>query len=272
MYHIGMDFGAVSSQRYFVVVSIFLVLLFTMLEPEALTGTGFMLRLFFWTIQISILIPLLIYVQITIQKFKFFDISNVWIKVTIGGLISSIIFIPIGLSIDYLLNLDDWTNIKNFTDLYPLIIEEMTGVVGPVTLTWIGINAPRILRLNFEIPTIKNEAKKKETDLQTLKTPHILTLIPKDIGDNIIYMASEMHYLRIVTTKGEALELYSLHNAIEELNALCTGIRTHRAFWVNKTHIDKLVGKPPHRNILTSQGYLVPVSRRQYSTVKSFLE
>lgn len=267
-----MDFGAVSSKRYFLAVSAFLVLLFTMLELESIAGTGFFVSLLFWSIQIGLLIPLLITVQTTMQQIRIFNHLNVWIKIAVSGLIASFLFIPLALGIDYALGLDDWTDIKTLQDALPLIIEEIGGVVGPVTLTWIGINAPRILRLNFQTPTTDTNIKKKESDLPAEIVPYIYSILPKNIGRDIVYIASEMHYLRVVTTKGKALELYSLNNAIKELAGVCEGVQTHRAYWVSKSHIDQIVGKAPNRNILTKQGYLVPISRRQYSAVRAFVD
>ena len=267
-----MDFGAVSSKKYFAAVSAFLVLIFTMLEPSVLTGAGFFFSLLFWTIQIVLLISLLISVQMTMQKVTIVNRLNVWIKIAAGGLISSFLFIPVALGIDYMLGQDDWNGIKKLHDMTPLIIEEIRGVVGPVTLTWIGINAPRILRLNFQIPTADPDIKDKKSDLPALKEPNIVTILPKKLGKDIIYIASEMHYLRIVTTKGETLELYSLQTAIKELAAICEGIQTHRAYWVNKAHIHQIVGRPTNRQILTKQGCVVPISRRRYTLVKEFLE
>ena len=267
-----MDFGAVSSQRYFVSVSAFLVLLFTMLEPANLTGAGFFFSLLFWTVQIALLMSLLISVQITMQKVRILDRLNVWIKVAVGGLISSFLFIPFALGIDYVLGLDDWNGIKKFHDILPLINDEIGGVVGPVALTWIGINAPRILRLDFRIPTADPNIKEEKSDPTASKERNIVTILPKKLGQDIIYIASEMHYLRIVTTKGETLELYSLQTAIKELSAIYEGIQTHRAYWVNKAHIDQIVGKPAKRQILTKQDHVVPISRRRYTLVKEFLE
>jgi DNA-binding LytR/AlgR family response regulator len=83
---------------------------------------------------------------------------------------------------------------------------------------------------------------------------------------------SELHYLRIVTTQGETLQLYNLQNAIDELKDLYDGLQTHRSYWVNKTHVDKIIGKAADRKILTKQGHLIPISRRQYTAVKSRLE
>jgi DNA-binding LytR/AlgR family response regulator len=82
---------------------------------------------------------------------------------------------------------------------------------------------------------------------------------------------SELHYLRIVTTQGETLQLYNLQNAIDELKDLYDGLQTHRSYWVNKAHVDKIIGKASDRKILTKQGHLIPISRRQYTAVKSRL-
>jgi hypothetical protein len=269
MYYRVMNFGYVSSQRYFFWVSVFLILLFTMLEPESLAGESIFTSLLFWAVQISILIPLLIITHNFLQNIRIFDHLNPWFKTGMAGFIASVIFIPIGLGIDYVLGLDDWGKIQRLKDALPLILEEAGGIIGPVTLTWIAINAPKILQLNFQSPIIienkKSEPEKKDN-------PYILSLIPHALGRDIIYLMSELHYLRIVTTEGETLQLYNLQNAIDELKDLYDGLQTHRSYWVNKAHVDKIIGKTSDRKILTKQGYLIPISRRQYTIVKSRLE
>jgi hypothetical protein len=267
MYYGDMNFGSVSSQRYFFWVSVFLILLFTMLQPEALAGEGFLTSLVFWTVQISILIPLLIFTHGFLQTIGIFDHFNPWLKTGLAGFLASLLFVPIGLGIDYVLGLDDWSEIVTVREVLPIVFEEAGGIIGPVTLTWIAINAPRILQLNFQTPVIL-EDKKKEPEPEKPAEPHILSLIPRELGHDIIYLMSELHYLRIVTTKGETLQLYNLQNAVEELKDLYEGIQTHRSYWVNKAHIEKIVGKAQERNILTKQGYLIPISRRQYGSVK----
>ncbi|MFN5174746.1 MAG: LytTR family DNA-binding domain-containing protein [Holosporaceae bacterium] len=264
-----MSFGSVSSQRYFFWISVFLILLFTMLEPEALAGESIFTSLLFWAVQISILIPLLIITHSFLQNIRLFDHLNPWFKTGMAGFIASLIFIPIGLGIDYVLGLDDWGKIQTLKDALPLILEEAGGIIGLVTLTWIAINAPRILQLNFQSPIII-ENKKSEPEKKT--NPYILSLIPHALGRDIIYLMSELHYLRIVTTQGETLQLYNLQNAIDELKDLYDGMQTHRSYWVNKAHVDKIIGKAPDRKILTKQGNLIPISRRQYTAVKSRFE
>jgi len=269
VYYINMHFGSVSSQRYFLWVSVFLILLFTLLEPESLAGQSVFASLVFWTIQISILIPLLILTHNFLQRVNFFDHYNPWFKTGMAGFTASLIFLPLGLGIDYVLGLDNWDKIQTLEDGLPLIIEEAGGIIGPVTLTWIAINAPRILQLNFQSPIII-ENKKSEPEKKT--NPYILSLIPHALGRDIIYLMSELHYLRIVTTQGETLQLYNLQNAMDELKDLYDGMQTHRSYWINKAHVEKIVGKAGNKKILTKQGHLIPISRRQYTAVKSSLE
>jgi hypothetical protein len=269
MYYTVMNFGSVSSQRYFFWVSVFLILLFTLLEPESLAGESVLTSLVFWTLQISILMPLLIFTHRFLQQIKFFDHFNPWVKTGMAGFLVSLIFVPIGLGIDYVIGLDDWAGIQTLEEALPLILEEASGIIGPIPLTWMAINAPRILQLNFQSPIILEE-KNKEQKPEKNSDPFILSLIPPELGQDIIYLMSELHYLRIVTAKGETLQLYNLQNAMDELKDLYEGVQTHRSYWVNKAHVEKIVGRAPDRNILTKQGHLVPISRRQYTRVKKF--
>jgi len=263
-----MHFNSVSSQRYFFGVSVFLILLFTMLEPESIAGASVLASLIFFIIQFSILMPLLIYTHGFLQKIPFFEHLNPWLKTGLAGFTASLVFVPIGLGIDYIMGLDDWSNVKTPEQILSLGLEETIGIVGPVTLTWIAINAPRILQLNFQNPAIP-DAKQNETEPPPSDEPCILSLIPHDLGRDIIYLMSELHYLRIVTTKGETLQLYNLQNAMEELKMLYDGLQTHRSYWINKIHAEKIVGKAPDRKILMKQGYVIPISRRKYTNIKS---
>ncbi len=82
---------------------------------------------------------------------------------------------------------------------------------------------------------------------------------------------SELHYIRVVTLKGEMLILHNLKDAISELPADLIGIQTHRSFWVNLKYIEKILKKKLQSVLILSNGKSVPVSRRRISSVKNFL-
>jgi DNA-binding LytR/AlgR family response regulator len=91
------------------------------------------------------------------------------------------------------------------------------------------------------------------------------------IGIDIIYLMSELHYIRVVTLKGEMLILYNLKDAISELPVDLIGIQIHRSFWVNLKYIEKIIKKKLQNILILSNGKSVPVSRRRLSLVKNFL-
>jgi DNA-binding LytR/AlgR family response regulator len=82
---------------------------------------------------------------------------------------------------------------------------------------------------------------------------------------------SELHYIRVVTLKGEMLILHNLKDAISELPVDLIGIQTHRSFWVNLKYIEKIIKKKLQSVLILSNGKSVPVSRRRISLVKNFL-
>jgi DNA-binding LytR/AlgR family response regulator len=150
----------------------------------------------------------------------------------------------------------------------------------PTILTWVAINAPRILNLNFS--NISHNKKVQSTSLE--ETPNdkkqfnsvskneFLAKFSDEIGTDIIYLVSEWHYIRVVTSKGEMLILHNLKDAISELPSDLIGIQTHRSFWVSLKYIDSISEKKPQCLLMLSNGNSIPVSRRRLGLVKDFLE
>jgi DNA-binding LytR/AlgR family response regulator len=83
---------------------------------------------------------------------------------------------------------------------------------------------------------------------------------------------SELHYIRVVTLKGQMLILHNLKDAISELPLDLIGIQTHRSFWVNIKYVDSTMVKKLQNFLMLSNGNSIPVSRRRLRLVKDFLE
>jgi DNA-binding LytR/AlgR family response regulator len=154
------------------------------------------------------------------------------------------------------------------------LLDEIMGTLFPVTFTWVAINAPRVLGLNFsqmQIPSgsIKGKAASKETQPQTAR---FLKLIRREADEDIVYIRSELHYVRAVTLKGETLVLYNLKDAIVELEQNCEGIQTHRSYWVSGRHIKKLQNNNGKKYVIAGAGHKIPISRRRVKAVKDFMK
>ena len=268
-----------STQKYFFWVSVFLILLFTLLNPAGTLGVDFGLRLLIWTVQIGILVPTFIIIHIKLQKIQIFDHLNDWYKILLSGLIGCFFFLPFGLAIDYVTGLDDWSKFRNLSESYTIVINEIGSLFPTAILTWVAINAPRILNFNFSkispveqvklIPSEQTSNYEKQFDFESKN--EFLAKFSDKIGTDIIYLMSELHYIRVVTLKGEMLILHNLKDAISELPVDLIGIQTHRSFWVNLKYIEKIIKKKLQSVLILSNGKSVPVSRRRISSVKNFL-
>lgn len=268
-----------STQKYFFWVSIFLILLFTLLNPAGTLGVDFGLRLLIWTVQIGILVPTFIIIHIKLQKIQIFDHLNDWYKILLSGLIGCFFFLPFGLAIDYVTGLDDWSKFRNLSESYTIVINEIGSLFPTAILTWVAINAPRILNFNFSKISAVEQVKlmpseqtpNYEKQFDSVSKNEFLAKFSYKIGTDIIYLMSELHYIRVVTLKGEMLILYNLKDAISELPVDLIGIQTHRSFWVNLKYIEKIIKKKLQNILILSNGKSVPVSRRRLSLVKNFL-
>lgn len=94
-----------------------------------------------------------------------------------------------------------------------------------------------------------------------------LNQVPAWVGRDIVYLMAGLHYLRVVTTRGQRLVLYNLKDAVDELTA-DTGIQTHRSYWASFAHARRLVKRDGKVFLMMDDGHEVPVSRRRASRVK----
>lgn len=269
-----MDFSQIHTRNYFMSVALFLTALFTLLEPEGSVETSALLRLVQWLLQVSVPLVMLVLVHLLLSRSITFDHLGPWWKLSISGLLGGVLFTPVALALDFAFGIDAWPVMDHSMHLFQLFLDEMVGVVPPILVVWLGINAPRVLRLDFSepLPASAEPARKSafatDSPQEKTETPisGLLQQLPTALGQDIVYLMSELHYLRVVTTTGNALVLYSLRDAVDELGG--AGTQTHRAFWAAFAHIEKIVTRNGRTELLMRDGSLVPVSRRQASRVK----
>jgi hypothetical protein len=269
-----MDLRSTPAFKYYFWAGLSLILIFTVIKPAGTDDTGLTDRFVIWTIQIALLLPMLIGLHILLQSSNVFNHLNPWLKLTLSGIMGAVLFVPFGLGIDYVFNLDDWEGITNLGGALPIIAEEIVNTLLPVTLTWIAINAPRILELNFkELNASVSPAAKPETKEAAVKASNaFLSNIPTEIGNDIIYLKSELHYVRVVTSLGERLVLFNLKDAIADLETFMEGIQTHRSYWVSGRHIESMLSDKNTKFIHTTSGQKIPVSRRKLSETRQYMQ
>jgi hypothetical protein len=267
------DAAAVSVAQYFFFSSLALVVIFAWMEPAGAAGIGFAKGLVFWTIQIAILIPLLIRVQhLASHYFARQVLHSPWMQTAASGIVAALLFVPIAYFLDILFAIPEK---ESSMGLVHGLLDEASGVVVPVTVTWLALNAPWILQLDFSRRSTKVAIQ--ELDSYTAKpssgaqppTRFIQELRSRASGD-LISISSELHYVRVVTTDTQVMFLYNLKDAIEELPT-DAGVQIHRSHWVSKDHVKSLTKRNGSFEATLSNGKRLPVSRRKYSEVKHLL-
>lgn len=267
-------YSSISVARYFLFSSLALIVVFAWMEPTGASGIGFFKGLLFWTLQFSILIPLLSFTQNQLSHcIKFHFSYSPWIITALAGLIGAILFVPIAYLIDILLTIPEYS-VGN--GILAGLWGEAIGVVPPVVITWIALNTPWIIKLDFSETNLANPKiidKTENKDSPSLRedlNPPSSFLIELKIRakGELISISSELHYLRVVTTESEVMFLYNLKDAINELPK-DIGVQIHRSHWVSKNHIKEVRVKEGRTECVLSNDKSLPISRRKYSSVKT---
>lgn len=265
---------AVSVEQYFFFSSLVLVVLFAWMEPSGAAGIGFGKGLIFWTIQISILIPLLISIQHFASHYVTLKAPQTpWIQTTLSGIVAALLFVPIAYFLDALFAIpEDEPSMGMLRGL----LDEASGVVVPVTVTWLALNAPWILQLDFSIkhtePAPQEPASHQARASKDAEQPsRFLQEVRSRASGDLISISSELHYVRVVTTDTEVMFLYNLKDALKELPSEA-GVQIHRSHWVSKGHVKGLTKRNGSSECTLSNGKKLPVSRRKYAEVKGLLE
>jgi len=263
----------VSVERYFLFSSLALIVIFTWMEPVGTSGIGFLPGLIFWTIQVSILIPLLITAQHLISHYVNLRVPQApWIQTAMSGLVAATLFVPVAFFLDVLFGMPE---VVSWNSLLPELLDEASGVVVPVTITWLALNAPWILQLNFSQRQTNATCEQQSYDQglstsETKQPSRFLQELRSRAPGDLICISSELHYLRVTTTKAEVMFLYNLKDAIDELPSN-SGVQVHRSHWVAKEHVKRLSKKDGNTECILSNGKILPVSRRKAAEVKNLL-
>ena len=95
--------------------------------------------------------------------------------------------------------------------------------------------------------------------------------LPPEIGRDIIALQAQDHYVQVTTSKGSALVLLRMSDAVNDLGGL-DGLQIHRSWWVNLRHASHLGKSATGRvQLVMDNGLCVPVPRSRQSEVKRLL-
>jgi DNA-binding LytR/AlgR family response regulator len=96
----------------------------------------------------------------------------------------------------------------------------------------------------------------------------LLSRLPSRLGDEIVALEAEDHYLRVHTTLGSNLILMRLSDAIAGIEP-DLGLQVHRSWWVADDAICEIIRSEQRTHLKLSNGLLVPVGRTYSAAVRS---
>lgn len=95
--------------------------------------------------------------------------------------------------------------------------------------------------------------------------------LPPELGDDIISLSMNDHYVEVTTALGQHLILMRMSDAIEELENL-PGAQTHRSHWVSAQHARKVVRNGSKYEVRLSDGRKLPVSQTHLEETRALIK
>jgi DNA-binding LytR/AlgR family response regulator len=138
------------------------------------------------------------------------------------------------------------------------------------------LNTPRLLKLNFA--TVSPDPRSDRADIASATHPAVesyltdsepdnpfLAELPSALGNDVIALSSDLHYLHVHTTNGKTMLLYNLRDAMAALGN--RGRQVHRSHWIADAHVRRLRRRNSQLVCVMSNDLEIPVSRRRQKVV-----
>ena len=265
------------------IVGIVLVGLFVLMKPEASLGLSFLERLVFWSLQVGIGLAGIAVVS-RLARPRWYGRLPLPATLLLVGLAGAALLAPAYVALEHFLPSAEGEMADSFLDrfaergLVEAIMVEFLEVTPLFLAAWFAANLPLLLA---KPDTCKNSpddppgpdggrsnpayhAGAGEGQNNSARAAFVARL-PRAIGQNIVAISSDMHYLHVYTTLGRCMVLGALRDAAEALRD--DGILVHRSHWVAHDHVKRLGRKDANWYCEMSNGIRIPVSRRNRNVV-----
>lgn len=136
---------------------------------------------------------------------------------------------------------------------------EWYGQTVLVSLVYVALYG--VLRRRAAPPATLNDDLKPEA-------PRILRRLPPRLGQDLLCLSMEDHYVRLHTVRGSALVLMSLSQALEEVSGL-EGLQVHRSWWVARRAVEGVIEDGRNLRIRLKGGIEAPVSRASVARLRA---
>jgi hypothetical protein len=278
----GTVFGVWALGPSIAVVGALLVITFVVIEPEASRGLGVGARTVFWVIHVGLGLVSLYAASWLVLPHMMHSLPA-WLVLLLAGTCGALLVAPVSYLVEQALppwlrafeDEDEWLELFASRGWLQAIAAEFLQL-APATLGfWMIINLPFFVhRRSFDggrdpdgtgspgpVDLDKAEAGRYAESARA----EFISRLPRSLGTNVIAISSDLHYLHVYTDLGRCTILGSLQQAADAMGD--AGMRVHRAHWVARRAIVKIVKKGRHWYCLLSNDLKIPISRRNKAAV-----
>lgn len=96
----------------------------------------------------------------------------------------------------------------------------------------------------------------------------LILRLPQELGQNVIALSAEDHYVRVYTPKGNDLVLYRFSDAVREMPDE-RGLQVHRSHWVSVSAISRFEEVNRGFQVVLKDSTELPVSQRYIEVLKA---
>ncbi len=115
-----------------------------------------------------------------------------------------------------------------------------------------------------------NGAAGSETSEEIVQQPKLreaIPTLPTRLGEDIVRVEAQDHYINVVTSSGQATLKMSFSDCVDRLQDF-SGAQCHRSHWVSFRHIQDIHRSGSAYTCILSDGTSIPVSRRRRAALK----
>jgi hypothetical protein len=277
----GTVFGIWPLARSMPVVGGLLVIALVLVQPEASRGLALPERVAFWVINVGLALAAL-YAASWLVLPRLMNRLPGWLPLLVAGVGGAALLAPVGVLVEQLLPVslrplddgDEWLDAFAGRGWWHAVIGEFLESTPEILGFWMIINLPFLVsrRSGSDSPD-PDDPDSQPTDLDKSEASRyaeaarveFIGRLPEALGTNVLAISSDLHYLHVYTDRGRCMILGSLQQAAEAMGEV--GLRVHRAHWVARRAIVKIVKNGNEWSCLLTNDLKVPISRRNKSTV-----
>ena len=240
---------------YLVLCGLGLTVILTWLGPRPSDGLGTAQTALFWLLHVGAALGLLAGVQLALGRVAALSRLPGTAQVLVSGLAAAVLFTPVALVLDRLFRPPAASELSG-DPLLAVALQEFLAFSGPILVSWLLINAPTLVRVERAAPA----ATAPEAEAGTDPAADLWACLPARLGRDLVALSAELHYLRVYTTRGDALILHSFGRAVDAL-ADHPGMQVHRSHWVALGHVTDIASENGRTHVRLDHAPDIPVSR-----------